>query len=144
MTSQLGFLAEWPVSAVLDGELVAFGPDGKPDFPLVGEAVLHRRPTVPLTFLAFDVLRVEGRDLSGRPYIERRRLLEGVDGPRWRAPEAFEEGEALWEAVCEHELEGMVCKRLHEPYLSGDRGWIKVKNRAPRLRARLPARRPRR
>ena len=46
-------------------------------------------------------------------------------------PEAFEDGEALWEAVCEHELEGIVAKRLHEPYLCGERrSWIKVKNRA--------------
>ena len=45
-------------------------------------------------------------------------------------PEAFDGGPALWQAVCEHELEGVVAKRLHEPYLSGQRGWVKVKNRA--------------
>jgi ATP-dependent DNA ligase len=67
-----------------------------------------------------------------RPYFERRRILEdlALDGPRWRTPEAFEDGEALCEAVCEHELEGVVAKRLHEPYLPGQRGWVKVKNRA--------------
>jgi len=54
----------------------------------------------------------------------------GLEGLRWRTPEAFEDGEALWEAVCEHELEGVVAKRRHEPYLSGDRRWVKVKNRA--------------
>ena len=47
-----------------------------------------------------------------------------------QAPEAFEDGQALWAAVCEHELEGVVAKRLQEPYLSGQRGWVKVKNRA--------------
>ena len=36
----------------------------------------------------------------------------------------------LWVAVCEHELEGVVCKRKHEPYLCGERGWVKVKNRS--------------
>jgi ATP-dependent DNA ligase len=44
-------------------------------------------------------------------------------------PEAFDDGPSLWEAVCEHELEGVVAKRLHEPYLCGVRGWVKVKNR---------------
>jgi len=33
-------------------------------------------------------------------------------------------------AVCEHELEGVVAKRLREPYRSGDRSWVKIKNRS--------------
>ena len=54
----------------------------------------------------------------------------GSPGPRWRVPEAFEDGLALWEGVCKHELEGVVAKRLHERYLPGERAWVKVKNRA--------------
>ena len=42
----------------------------------------------------------------------------------------FGDGKALWNAVCEHELEGVVAKRLDEPYLSRQRRWVKVKNRA--------------
>ena len=42
---------------------------------------------------------------------------------------AVGDGAALWEAVCEHELEGLFAKRLHEPYLPGERNWVKVKNR---------------
>jgi ATP-dependent DNA ligase len=34
------------------------------------------------------------------------------------------------EPVCEHELEGVVTKRLDESYRSGERGWLKIKNRA--------------
>jgi ATP-dependent DNA ligase len=45
-------------------------------------------------------------------------------------PEAFEDGPALWEAVCEHELEGIVARRLDEPYRCGERAWVKIKNRA--------------
>jgi ATP-dependent DNA ligase len=75
---------------------------------------------------------VDGRDVTQEPYRERRRMLEelGLEGPRWRVPEAFEDGPALWEAVCEHELEGVVAKRPHEAYVSGERRWVKVKNRA--------------
>jgi ATP-dependent DNA ligase len=46
-----------------------------------------------------------------------------------RAPEAFDDCEALWEAVCEHELEGVVAKKRSARYLPGERGWVKVKNR---------------
>jgi ATP-dependent DNA ligase len=45
-------------------------------------------------------------------------------------PDAFDDGKALWNAVCEYELEGVVAKRLDESYLSRQRRWVKVKNRA--------------
>ena len=131
MTEHVGFLAQLPVDAVLDGELVAFGEDGKPDFERVCMRMLHRHAEIPLTFIAFDVLSVEGEDVRREPYRQRREILEDLrlDGPQWKTPETFEDGEALWAAVCEHGLEGLVAKRLHGPYLSGERAWIKVKNR---------------
>jgi bifunctional non-homologous end joining protein LigD len=64
MTEHVAFLAELPVRAVLDGELVAFGPDSKPDFELVCERMLHRHSEVPVTFIAFDVLKLDGRDMT--------------------------------------------------------------------------------
>jgi bifunctional non-homologous end joining protein LigD len=120
------------VRGLLDGELVAFGSDGKPDFERVCECMLHRHSEIPLTFVAFDLLSLDGRELMHEPYRERRRILEGLglEGPRWRVPEAFDDGPALWEAVWEHGLEGVVAKRLHERYLPGERAWVKVKNRA--------------
>jgi bifunctional non-homologous end joining protein LigD len=132
MTPQLEFLADLPVSAVLDGELVAFGSDGKPDFVSLCDRMLHGQSQIPITFLIFDVLSVDGRDLRRKPYRERRRILGrlGLAAPQWRVPDVFEDGSALWDAVCEHELEGVVAKRLDERYLSRERRWIKVKNRA--------------
>jgi hypothetical protein len=46
---------------------------------------------IALTFLAFDLLSLEGRDLTSEPYRERRRILEGLalEGPCWWVPEAF-------------------------------------------------------
>jgi bifunctional non-homologous end joining protein LigD len=131
MTEHVPFLEQLPVRAVLDGELVAFGDDGKPAFELVCERMLHRHAAIPLTFIAFDVLSVKGEDVRHEPYRRRRQILEELrlDGPQWTTPEAFDDGEALWAAVCEHELEGIVCKRSHEPYLCGVRTWVKVKNR---------------
>jgi hypothetical protein len=59
MTEHVQFLVHLPVRAVLDGELVAFDESGKSDFPLVCERVLHRHSTVPLTYIVFDVFRVD-------------------------------------------------------------------------------------
>lgn len=52
-------------------------------------------------FIVFDVLSVDGRDVRAEPYRERRQILEELrlDGSQWRVPEAFEDGEALWEAI---------------------------------------------
>jgi ATP-dependent DNA ligase len=47
----------------------------------------------------------------------------------WQTSEAFDDGEALFEAVCGQELEGVVAKRRSGPYLPGRSGWIKTKNR---------------
>jgi ATP-dependent DNA ligase len=55
MTEHVQFLAHLTVRAVVDGELVALDDEGKPCFPLICEALLHRRPSVPLTFIVFDV-----------------------------------------------------------------------------------------
>ena len=48
----------------------------------------------------------------------------------WQTPDTFDEGGALFEAVCAHELEGVVAKRRRGRYRSGARDWIKIKNRA--------------
>jgi bifunctional non-homologous end joining protein LigD len=131
MTEHVTFLAQLPVRAVLDGELVSLDDDGKPDFPQLCECVLQRQGSTPLTLFVFDVLSVEGEPVVSLPYSDRRRILEELqlDAPAWRTPTAFGDGEALWEAVCGYELEGVVAKRLSGRYLPGRRGWIKTKNR---------------
>ena len=66
MTEHVRFLGQLPVRAMLDRELVAFGADGKPDFERVCERMLRLHAEIPLTFLAFDVLSLEGRDFRAR------------------------------------------------------------------------------
>jgi hypothetical protein len=89
---------------------------------------LHRR--VPLSYCIFDVLRRDGEDLTGEPYISRRTTLEELrlGGPSWTTSETFEDGPALFDAVCRLGLEGVVAKRLSSRYRSGEHGWIKTKN----------------
>jgi ATP-dependent DNA ligase len=72
-------LADLPKGLVLDGELVAFALDGRPSFPLLCLRVLHGREAIPVTFMVFDVLRVEGADAMCLPYADRRALLEELD-----------------------------------------------------------------
>jgi bifunctional non-homologous end joining protein LigD len=131
MTDLLPELAVFPIFGVFDGELVAFDSNGAPDFPLVCERILMRRRQIHVVYVIFDLLSLEGVSLLRAPHSERRAQLEALklNGPYWRTPEAFEDGEALFEAVCERELEGVVAKRTDSRYRPGERGWIKIKNR---------------
>jgi len=127
--------------AVLDGELVAFDPEGRPSFERLqqrihqtSESVVRRRmKEYPVTYVVFDLLYLEGRDLTGEPYSRRRELLEELElaGPSWQTP-GFSVGHAreLLEASREQQLEGIVMKRLDSTYMPGKRGgaWLKVKN----------------
>ena len=88
MTDLVPELRALPPGLVLDGELVAFGDDGRPSFPLLSQRMLMRRPLVPVVLMIFDLLRVESEDAMCLPYQERRALLEALelDGPAWRTP----------------------------------------------------------
>jgi bifunctional non-homologous end joining protein LigD len=129
MTPVLPELRKLPPGLVLDGELVAWK-GKKPHFPLVCRRILNDDRSVPLTYVIFDLLRLDGTDLTVRPYSERRSLLEGLDvnGPCWRTTDVFDDGEALFAGVCALGLEGIVAKKRTSLYRAGERGWIKLKN----------------
>jgi bifunctional non-homologous end joining protein LigD len=129
MTPVLPELRELPAGLVLDGELVAWK-GSEPYFPLVCRRVLNRDMSVALTFVIFDLLRRDGIDLTSSPYTERRKELEKLelDGPAWTTCERFEDGRALFSAVCQLGLEGVVAKSHSSLYRPNDRGWVKVKN----------------
>src|SRR5215204_6338705 len=80
--------------------------------------MLYGRGGIAVTFFVFDVLAVEGLPVTATPYSERRALLEALDveGPRVRLVATSEDGEALFAAVCERGLEGIVAKRDRGPY----------------------------
>jgi len=62
MTALVPEIAALPVDAVLDGELVAPGDDGWPHFPLICERLLNARSTIPLVYVVFDVLELDGQE----------------------------------------------------------------------------------
>jgi DNA ligase D-like protein (predicted ligase) len=121
---------------VLDGEVVALDPGGRPSFEALQQRMAGRagrRRGAAVTYLVFDLLWRDGRLLTGLPYGERRRLLEdlAVAGPSWQTVGSFPgTGTALLAATREQGLEGVVAKRLQSPYLPGrrTRNWLKVKH----------------
>jgi len=96
MTDLLPELASFPVFGIFDGELVAFDSEGAPDFPLVCERMLMRKPGIAITLMVFDLLSLDGRSLLRAPYSERRAQLEALDlsGIHWQTPETFDDGAA--------------------------------------------------
>ncbi len=123
--------------AVLDGEIVVLDETGRPSFARLADRMHVRDPArarrlaagAPATYLVFDVLRLYGVDLTGRPYAERRATLDrlGLEGERWLVPPWFTDGPATLAAARENGLEGVVAKRLDGPYRPGVREWVKVK-----------------
>jgi bifunctional non-homologous end joining protein LigD len=115
---------------VLDGELVA-GQGRASDFYGVLPRVAARNRRVPLTFVAFDVLAYDAPVID-QPYSRRRELLDGLqlDGPAWCAVPQLDGSVADVIRVCaEHDVEGIVAKRVDSPYRPGERSsdWLKLK-----------------
>ncbi|WP_426690027.1 DNA ligase D [Rhodanobacter ginsengiterrae] len=118
-------------SARLDGELVAMDSQGRSDFnslqkTLSGEA-MH-----PLVYMLFDLVHLEGSDLSRVPLIERKQLLqtvlEHVPGHLALSTHAIGNGEAAFAMALEQQWEGIISKRIDSPYRAGRSGdWLKIK-----------------
>ena len=122
---------------VLDGELVCFGPDGKPSFTRMQERL--RRPAGGRAykgprahFVAFDVLYADGRSVMGESLGRRKNILHELlePGDVVQACQFIEnEGKAFFAVTQQHELEGIVAKDKAGHYTPGRRspGWHKIK-----------------
>lgn len=126
---------------VVDGEVVALGATGKPDFArlqrrmnLTQPALVERaRREVAVTFLAFDLLWRRGASLLAAPYDERRASLAELpfcDSRAAAPPSLAVSAEAALSISRAQQLEGVVAKRRDSTYLAGRRSecWLKVKN----------------
>jgi bifunctional non-homologous end joining protein LigD len=125
-------LRELPGSFVLDGEAVAHGPEGLPDF----HRLLSDEGQRTACLYAFDLLHLDTLDLRRTELIGRRAMLKKLlrkAGPALIFSEHMdgEDGEAMFRHACALGLEGIISKRLDKPYLSGRcQHWRKVKNPA--------------
>jgi bifunctional non-homologous end joining protein LigD len=126
---------------VLDGEVVCFGPDGRPSFSrlqnrmhVTGRAQAQQLArTYPAVYVIFDLLHHDGTSLLQQSYDERRTqlLALGLSGPSWQSPPMLRgSGEALLQASREYGLEGLIAKRRSARYRPGARSadWRKIKN----------------
>ena len=100
---------------VLDGEVCALDEEGRASFSVMQQG------SGPLVLYVFDVLEVDGEPVTDLPLRERRERLEEVVDFRdaIRLSSAFDDGEALFEAAKEQELEGIVAKKIESKYHSG-------------------------
>jgi bifunctional non-homologous end joining protein LigD len=112
---------------VLDGEIVCLDKCGKPQFR---DLLFHWGEPC---FFAFDLLMSDGKDLRTEKLTDRkqelRRLMSKVPESRMRYADIDQHGTALFQRVCEMDLEGIVAKHSLAPYTTERTTWFKIKNR---------------
>jgi bifunctional non-homologous end joining protein LigD len=115
-------------SAILDGEIVCLGEDGRSLF----RPLLYRRDWP--HYIAFDLLAIDGDDLTRQPLLERKRRLRRIM-PRIPSRVLYHDhierrGRDLFTTVCRSDLEGMVAKWGAGRYHTDGRttSWLKIKN----------------
>ena len=127
-------------NAILDGEAVILGKDGTPDFGSLQNrfgvddpkrvSVLSK--TIPVTYVAFDLLHLDGTDFLSTPLLERKEKLRSIltEGPHLLFGDHVEtHGIKFFKEASKKGFEGVIAKDRRSPYLPGSRGshWIKIK-----------------
>src|SRR4051812_1163291 len=136
-------LAKIGIDAVLDGEITIADERGRPDWSRVrrrcvmkgSRAIAHEALARPAILYAFDALVIGSRDVRPAIFAARRAALMQLVPPSAavRVPDLWNDGTALFRAVTDLELEGVVGKRLDSIYVAGRSNcWLKV--RAPTAR----------
>ncbi len=127
-------------TALLDGEVVAFD-GGIPRFGALADRIHLRNVRkaqqaavrTPVTLLVFDLLSLDGEDLTARSLTQRRAALEALEvtGAHVQVPPTYDDGEVLWQVTQAQGLEGVVSKRRSSRYRFGVRttDWLKLAHR---------------
>lgn len=130
----------WPVvdaaeklpakSFIIDGEMIAPDPDGKPNFHQMHSRMAWNAEL--LAFVAFDIMYLDGEDIRSLPAIERKaklwNLVKPADGVIQYSQHVEGNGAEFFAAVDKMGLEGIVSKRRNSPYRAGKSdSWVKVK-----------------
>jgi len=126
--------------AILDGELIVIK-DSKPDFyEMQKRALMNNYSKIqlisqlyPITFIAYDILYLDGKELIDLPLTQRKKILQQVlkETPRIAISKVIEEkGIELFEITKQQGLEGVIAKKKQSKYFYGKRTkeWIKFKN----------------
>jgi bifunctional non-homologous end joining protein LigD len=125
-----------PHQLFLDGEIVVLDRNGVNDFQLLQNS-LKQNSSANLVYYIFDLLHLNGRDLTSKPLLARKEELKKIlplhgrstTGPALCCSEHWiGRGEELFHNACTMGLEGIVSKRKNEPYRSGrGKDWLKIK-----------------
>ena len=125
--------------AVLDGELIVLDEAGKPSFYHVmsrervkrKERLVQYKEKYPVQYMIFDILYKDGHDLRTSPLSNRKEILEKAlhGNGMIQVVADYHDGEALFSAMKEKGMEGIVSKRLSSLYIGGKkhREWFKTK-----------------
>ncbi|MCX8570783.1 DNA ligase D [Aminobacter sp. MET-1] len=118
-------------TAIIDGELVVEAGNGASDFSALQDDLSQGR-TDRFAFYAFDLMHLDGRDLTRVPLVTRKQLLQKLLGdavePLRFSTHFEEDGDLILRHACRLSLEGIVSKLKDAPYRSGrSRNWLKSK-----------------
>lgn len=127
-------------SVILDGEVISLGENGKPSFQEVMrrdglrkiERIKMVAESIPIIYMIFDCLYVNGEWIHDKPFHDRNEILAEIIAPNEHIQlvPTITEAEALFNAIQEQGMEGIVMKRTGSPYTIGKKrdDWLKVKN----------------
>ena len=126
-------------SCILDGEIIVYGKDGMPNFNLLQKReqlekeilIELRSKEIPATFVVFDILMKDGKNLINYPLKERKKILAQTikEDKRIEIIPFTQDGKKLWKEITSKKGEGVVGKNLESKYSPNARvsDWIKIK-----------------
>jgi len=127
-------------NVILDGEIVCYNKEGKPDFYLLQKRehvesdliIEMRAKLIPATYVIFDILEMDEKPLIKKPIEERKEILNEIFSKSRHLEIIFftENGKILWEEIRKRNLEGVIAKEKGSRYFPGERRkeWLKIKN----------------
>lgn len=133
-------LPNLPPDTVLDGEAMVFDPLGRDDFEGIKKRFFMRKDekikqsviSHPVTYMVFDILYHEGKDLRNLPLMERKEILfDLISDSRTISKVSFIEtnGEELFQKARKNNLEGIVAKGKNSTYIGRrSSNWLKIIN----------------
>ena len=123
-------LREFRFEAVLDGEIVVVDDKGEPNFQMLQD--YHRSSKGHLLYYVFDLLYLQGHDLTGLPLILRKEILKKILPASNKikfSNHVVKDGVLFFQVIKEKNLEGIIAKHSQSTYKMGKRSreWLKIK-----------------